>query len=233
MRWRRSPVAVTCSAVAVSRASGRGATRHRRGEPDADEHHAGQQPAQPAERRVGVGQRPRDLQRLALRAAAREDAQMDVVDGLVAQERGAPAGGDVAHLGRHRQDDRRVGQDRLAGDKRRLRDPGRGAERDVGHLDAGVALDLDLGLVLAAPGRGAGVRDGNARRAAARVSVLGSDDRELRRRPAQRVVDAGAQVVADDDVGDGHRQRDRQGDRDGAEQDDAAPERHGRGARRT
>jgi hypothetical protein len=182
------------------------------GRAGAAEHDGEQDPAQAGERRVGLGQRARDLQGLAVGAASRQHPQVDAVDGLVAQTLLESAPQDRAHVGRagqlralDRPDDVAVGQGRL-------RDAGGRAERRRRdrHARAGAVEPRQ---------RGAG------------PPVADEDDLGLG--AAQRPVDRGPQVVADDDVGDDRRQRDGRRDGGGGERDDAPPERHGRGARRT
>ena len=84
MRWCRSPVAVTCSAVAVRRPSGRVAARETptprpAATPTPPRVTREQDPAQPPERVVDLGQRLGDLQRRAVGPARREHARVHAV----------------------------------------------------------------------------------------------------------------------------------------------------------
>ena len=90
MRWCRSPVAVTCSAVAVRRperprGGARDADAQPGGDADAADRHREQDPAQAPERVVDLGERLGDLQRRTVRPARREHARVHAEDGRVAQ----------------------------------------------------------------------------------------------------------------------------------------------------
>jgi hypothetical protein len=136
---------------------------------------------------------------------------------LVAQEGLALAGADRAHRGGHGQPGPRRAEDRAAG-QRELRHAAGPAEGGPGH---------------GYPHLGPAVRAGPRRGLAANPADLLVRDGDLRLQLAQGGIDAGAQLVAHDDVGDHGGQRDRHGHRGRRQQHDAPAKAHGRGARST
>ncbi len=189
-----------------------------RGERDAADDEQREDQAQAAEQAVDFGQRLGELHDVPLAERLGEHAQVDAVDGGVAQERLAAVGGERARAGVDRQRDARGG----AFD-----------DRALGVDDLLVAAHL-VGAGGEAAEEVAGVRAGEQARAPAERGAAEAFGLDLPHEAAARAgamaqlaVDLAVELVGGEHVGEDRREHD--GDRDGGGRDDrdAPAEAHG------